>query len=116
MAIPFMACDRISLLSRTMAFDKPFRWKRRLSLPALSIVVLVQCSRTAPAEFANLKGLATMIEGIVGSSRYEVAVVSYGEHTECAWRFLGQSGRLARNRVIQVNFVRRLRRRDGRCR
>jgi VWFA-related protein len=49
---------------------------------SLSIVVLVQCSRTAPAEFANLKGLATMIEGVVGNSRHEVAVVSYGERPD----------------------------------
>ncbi len=47
--------------------------------PGFSIVVLIQCSRSAPAEFPNLQGLATMIEGIVGAAKHEVAIVSYGD-------------------------------------
>lgn len=58
---------------------------------SLSIVVLVQCSRTAPAEFANIRGLATMIEGIVGNSRFEVAVVSYGERPYVLGGFSGSA-------------------------
>jgi VWFA-related protein len=45
----------------------------------LSLVVAVQCSRFAEAELEKFKGLATMIEGIVGEAPHEVAVVSYGE-------------------------------------
>jgi VWFA-related protein len=59
---------------------------------SLSIVVLVQCSRTAPSTFANLKGLATMIEGIVGNSRYEVAIVGYGERPYVLGGFSGDAG------------------------
>ena len=46
---------------------------------ALSLVVAIQCGRSAVAEFNKLKGLATMIEEIVGSAPHEVAVVVYGE-------------------------------------
>jgi VWFA-related protein len=45
----------------------------------LSLVVAVQCSRFAEAELEKYKGLATMIEGIVGGAPHEVAVLSYGE-------------------------------------
>ncbi len=58
---------------------------------SLSIVVLVQCSRTAPAVFPNVRGLATMIEGIVGNSRFEVAVVSYGERPYVLGGFSGSA-------------------------
>ena len=58
---------------------------------SLSIVVLVQCSRTAPAVFPNVRGLATMIEGITGNSRFEVAIVSYGERQYVLGGFSGSS-------------------------
>jgi len=45
----------------------------------MSLVVAVQCGRSAPAEFSKLKGLGTMIEAIVGDAPHEVAIVSYGE-------------------------------------
>lgn len=45
----------------------------------LSLVVVVQCSRSAVAEFGKLKGLGTMVEEIAGSAPHEVAVVVYGE-------------------------------------
>jgi VWFA-related protein len=44
----------------------------------LSLVVLVQCSRSAPSEFIKLKGLAAMVDAIVGDAPHEVSVVSYG--------------------------------------
>ena len=46
---------------------------------SLSLVVAVQCGRSAVEEFGKLKGLATMIEAIVGAAPHEVAVVVYGE-------------------------------------
>ena len=58
---------------------------------SLSIVVLVQCSRTAPAVFPNVRGLATMIEGITGNSRFEVAIVSYGERPYVLGGFSGSA-------------------------
>lgn len=48
-------------------------------MEGLSLVVAVQCGRSAAAEFQKLRGLATMIEGIGGSAPREVAVVVYGE-------------------------------------
>jgi VWFA-related protein len=44
----------------------------------VSLVVAVQCSRSAGLEFAKLSGLGTMIESIVGDAPHEVAVVVYG--------------------------------------
>lgn len=34
----------------------------------ISLVVVVQCSRSAPSEFSKLKGLGTMIDAIVGDT------------------------------------------------
>ena len=45
----------------------------------VSLVVVVQCGRSAPLEFKKLKGLNAMIGGIVGDGPHEVAVVTYGE-------------------------------------
>jgi len=46
---------------------------------ALSLVLVVQCGRFASSELNKFKGLGAMIEGMVGESPHEVAVVSYGE-------------------------------------
>jgi VWFA-related protein len=45
----------------------------------LSLVVAVQCGRSAPAEFGKLKGLSAMIDAMVGDAPHEVAVLTYGE-------------------------------------
>jgi len=45
----------------------------------ISLVVVVQCGLSAPAEFTKLKGLGAMINAITGDAPHEVAVVSYGE-------------------------------------
>ena len=45
----------------------------------LSLVVALQCSRSAPAEFGKLKGLSAMIDEMVGDGPHEVAVLAYGE-------------------------------------
>ena len=47
--------------------------------PGLSLVVAIQCSRSASFEFGKLAGLGTMIEAITGDSPHEAAVVSYGD-------------------------------------
>jgi VWFA-related protein len=44
----------------------------------LSLVVAIECGRSAPIEFQKLKGLGAMIGGIVGDAPHEVAIVSYG--------------------------------------
>lgn len=44
----------------------------------LSLVVLVQCSREAYRDASHIKGLATMIDDLVGAAPHAVAVVSFG--------------------------------------
>ena len=43
----------------------------------LSLVVVVQCSRSAGWEFTKLGGLGTMIEDLAGGAPREVAIVTY---------------------------------------
>src|SRR3984957_14869832 len=43
----------------------------------LSLVVVVQCSRSAGWEFPKLDGLGTMIEDLAGGAPREVAIVTY---------------------------------------
>jgi VWFA-related protein len=44
----------------------------------LALVVVVQCSRDAYHEAAHIRGLAAMIEDLVGAAPHTVAVVSFG--------------------------------------
>ncbi len=44
----------------------------------LSLVVVVQCSRSAGYEFPKLNGIGTMIDAIAGDAPREVAIVTYG--------------------------------------
>ncbi len=44
----------------------------------LSLVVAVQCSRSAGYEFPKLSGIGSMIEAITGGAPREVAIVEYG--------------------------------------
>jgi VWFA-related protein len=44
----------------------------------LSLVVVVQCSRSAGYEFPKLNGLGTMVDAIAGGAPREVAVITYG--------------------------------------
>jgi VWFA-related protein len=49
------------------------------SHPGLSLVVAVQCGRSAPDEFSKLRGLSTLLDEIVGDAPHEVAVLAFGE-------------------------------------
>jgi VWFA-related protein len=44
----------------------------------LSLVVVVQCSRSAGWEFPKLAGIGTMIDDIAGDAPREIAIVTYG--------------------------------------
>lgn len=48
----------------------------------LSLVVLVQCSRTAFLEGPKIRGLATMVDAIVGGAPARVAVADFGSEPE----------------------------------
>lgn len=45
----------------------------------LTLVVLVQCSRAAVAQYGRISGLGTMVESLVGGAPRQVAVASYGK-------------------------------------
>jgi VWFA-related protein len=45
----------------------------------LSLVVVVQCSLSAPSEFYKIKGLGAMIDAVVGAVPHEVAILAYGD-------------------------------------
>ena len=48
----------------------------------LSLVVVVQCSRSAEREFPKLRGIATMISALVGAAPADTAVVQFGTGEE----------------------------------
>ena len=48
----------------------------------ISLVVLVQCSRSAAMEGPKIKGLATMVEAIAGGGPAKVALVDFGNQLE----------------------------------
>ncbi len=50
---------------------------------ALSLVVLVQCSRSADEQHDNLRGLPAMVEAMSGGAEQETAVVSFGTSPQC---------------------------------
>ena len=52
------------------------------SPPALSLVVLVQCSRDAWRQGPKIRGLSTMVDAIVGAAPARVAVVDFGGELE----------------------------------
>jgi VWFA-related protein len=60
----------------------------------LSLVVLVQCSRSAGMEYGKLRGLATMIDAIAGDAPREVALVRYGDGTEVLGDFTNKPDRI----------------------
>lgn len=64
-----------------------FRLEQDADALGLSLVVLVQCSRSAVAEYGKIEQLPTMIEGLVGAAPHEVALVRYGSHPELVLPF-----------------------------
>lgn len=48
----------------------------------ISLVVLVQCSRSAALEGPKIKGLTTMVEAIAGGGPAQVALVDFGKELE----------------------------------
>jgi len=60
----------------------------------LSLVVAVQCSRSAVMEYAKIQGLGTMIDGIAGDAPREVALVSYGANPHLLGEFSSDPDKL----------------------
>lgn len=63
----------------------------------LSLVVAVQCSREAFAQFNNIRGLAAMIDDVTGGAPRQVAVVSYGSEPTLIGDFASDPDEVAHN-------------------
>jgi len=63
----------------------------------LSLVVLLQCSRSAMMEYSKLNDLPTMIDGLVGGAPREVALVRYGSHPELVQPFTRDMDQMAQS-------------------
>ena len=48
----------------------------------LSLVVVVQCSRAAFAQFDRMRGLPAMVDDVLGGGPHRVALISYGSEIE----------------------------------
>ncbi|WP_419805479.1 VWA domain-containing protein [Terriglobus sp.] len=66
---------------------RPFRLEEPVDSLGLSLVVLLQCSRSAVVEYSRIQGLPTMIDSLVGAAPHEVALVRYGAHPELVQPF-----------------------------
>jgi VWFA-related protein len=62
----------------------------------LSLVVVVQCSRSAGWEFPKLSGLGTMIDAIAGDAPREVAIVTYASAPLLLGKFSNSVDSMAR--------------------
>ncbi len=60
---------------------------------ALSLVVVVQCSRSADSQQENLRGLPAMVEAMSGDAVQETAVVSFGTSPELLGGFSPSAAR-----------------------
>jgi len=61
----------------------------------LTMLVLVQCSRSAVMEQAHIAGLATMIDSIAGGAPRQIAVASYGHDPTLLGDFSSDTGATA---------------------
>ena len=64
-----------------------FRLEEDTDALGLSLVVVVQCSRSAVMEYGKIEQLPTVIENLVGAAPHEVALVRYGSHPELVQPF-----------------------------
>jgi VWFA-related protein len=61
----------------------------------LALIVVVQCSGAAYAEFDRMRGLPEMVESITGGAPHQVALVSYGNEPELITGLTSSDKRLA---------------------
>ncbi len=64
-----------------------FRLEQDADTLGLSLVVVVQCSRSAMVEYGKIEQLPTMIESLTGAAPHEVALVRYGSHPQLVQPF-----------------------------
>ncbi len=61
----------------------------------LSLVVVLQCSRSAVMEYGKVEALPALVENLVGSAPHEVALVRYGSHPELVQPFTRKLDKVA---------------------
>ena len=61
----------------------------------LSLVLVVQCSRTAFEQFGKMRGLHAMVDALTGGAPHQVALVSYGTEIELLTGFTASDKRLS---------------------
>lgn len=67
--------------------DQPVKLEEDSDSLGLSLVVLLQCSRSAVVEYQKLQALPEMMDALVGGAPREVALVRYGSHPELVQPF-----------------------------
>ncbi len=68
-----------------------FRLEQDADALGLSLVVVVQCSRSAVVEYGKIEQLPTMVESLTGAAPHEVALVRYGAHPQLVQPFTRKS-------------------------
>lgn len=66
---------------------RAFRLEEPVDPLGMSLVVLLQCSRSAVAEYGRIQALPTMISSLTGAAPHEVALVRYGAQPELVQPF-----------------------------
>ena len=74
-----------------------FRLEDDPDAQGLSLVIVVQCSRTAFEQFDRMRGLAVMVDDLTGGAPRQVAVVSYGAEPQLVARFSSNSANIDSN-------------------
>ncbi len=72
-----------------------FRLEQDADTLGLSVVVVVQCSRSAVAEYGKIEQLPTMIESLTGAAPHEVALVRYGSHPQLVQPFTRKTEKIS---------------------
>ncbi len=71
-----------------------FRLEQEADALGLSLVVVVQCSRSAVTEYGKIEQLPTMIDAVTGEAPHEVALVRYGSHPQLVQPFTKKSEKI----------------------
>ncbi len=74
-----------------------FRLEDDPDAQGLALVVVVQCSRTAFEQFDRMRGLAAMVDDLIGGAPRQVAVVSYGAEPQLVARFSSNAANIDTN-------------------
>ena len=71
-----------------------FRLEQEADALGLSLVVVVQCSRSAVMEYGKIDQLPTMIDAVTGEAPHEVALIRYGSKPQLVQPFTKKSDKI----------------------